>query len=598
MTLSAFTQIITRHNSELAGIFHRMASCYRYLGNEHRFRVLAYDGAARTLQSLKEDISIYAKDIDTLDKLNGIGESIARKIMEYLQTGKIKTFEKLKSQVPQDLLDLMDLKSFGPATLKTLHEKLAINNKKEIITAIQAGRIEGLKGFGPQRIENMKRGLKLYKDSTPRMLLWNALQLGNEILKEILKMPHVKTAILAGSLRRKKETIGDIDIVATADKKDWKKIVNKFLVLKQADRVIAGGETRASILLKKAKMQVDLRLVHEYEYGSAILYFTGSREHTIALRSLAKNKGWKLNEYGLFDIETGKRLAGATEEEIFQLLGMQTIPPELREDRGEIERAKKYSLPKLVEVRDIKGDMQMRSTWSDGTENIETIANYILHQFPHYEYIVITDHPAGNQVAGGLQPAGFIRQFEEIDIINRKLGRNFIKKGVEADILTDGSLDLPDDLLQQFDWVTASIHSGFNKDNTERLIRACDNPYVHCIGHPSGRLIGKREAYTVDWKKLIEKAALTGTALEINAQPNRLDLNDELVKATIGKGIKLTISADSHALDHYNFMAMGVAVARRGWCSKENILNTLSWNEIELFKHYKNKLVDFYPVSQ
>lgn len=584
-------QIRSRHNAELATIFHQMASCYRYLGSDHRFRVMAYDNASRTLNGLKDDISIYASDVDELEKLKGIGESIGEKIIEYLDSGRIKTFEKLKKQVPQGLLELMDINGFGPATVKTIHEKLHVNNREEMIEAIEAGKLEVLKGFGAKKIENMKRGLKLFKEMHSRMLLPDALQTGNDMLREISVLPGIKKADLAGSLRRRKDTVGDIDIVATADRKDWKKIVNQFIRLPFVARVLASGETRASILLKTSNVQVDVRLVHDFEYGAALLYFTGSKEHNIALRTWAKGKGWKMNEYGVFDAESGKRLAGATEEEVYRLFGMQFVPPELREERGEIEKARKGLLPLLVEEKDIRGDMQMHSTWSDGAEDIETIARYIRKTYTQYEYIVITDHSPSERVAKGLQPAEFLEQFAEIDKVNKKLGISFVKKGVEVDILADGSLDLPDELLQQFEWVTASIHSGFNKDNTDRLLKACEHPDVHCIGHPSGRLIGKREAYTVNWKKLIEKAAATGTALEINAQPNRLDLRDELVQAAIEKGVKITISTDAHALNQFDFMALGVAVARRGWCTRSHILNTLSWNDVERFKQYKSSVL-------
>lgn len=577
------------HNADLSAIFHRMASCYRYKGIEERFRALAYDKASRTLNNLKEDISVYATDVKSLDQLSGIGESIAEKIMEFLETGKIKTYEKLKKEVPQELLDLMDINGFGPATIKTLHEKLKIDNRDDLIAAIEAGKLEKLNGFGAKKIENMKRGLKLFKESHTRMLLSEAWRTGNDILDIVLKIPGIKKAELAGSLRRKKETIGDIDIIATAERKNWKKAVANFISIPQCGRVLASGETKASILLKKSNTQVDLRLVNDYEYGSALLYFTGSKEHNIELRLMAKEKGWKLNEYGLFDEKTEKRLAGNTEDEVYHHLGLQFIPPELRELRGEIKIAMKKKLPELIELQDMKGDMQMHSTWSDGAEEIETIAKYILKEFPQYEYIVMTDHSPSERIAGGLKPAEFRKQFVEIERVNKKIGRDLVKKGVEVDILADGSLDLPDDLLKEFDWVVASIHSGFNKDNTERLLKACEHPSVHCIGHPSGRLIGKREAYPVDWKKLFEKAVATGTAIEINAQPDRLDLKDDLVKDAIEKGVIITISTDSHALTQFDNMTLGVAVARRGWCAKENVLNTGTWKKVEQFKIKKKK---------
>ncbi len=579
------------HNAELAKIFHQMASCYQYLGAEQRFRTMAYEGASHTLENLKDDISVYAEDIATLDKLSGIGESIAEKIMEYLHTGKIRTFEKLKKQVPVGLLDLMDVNGFGPATIKTLHERLHIHDRDELAAAIESGKLEKLKGFGAKKIENMMRGLKLQKETAARMLLRDAQLTAKEILQEVLRIPGIRKASLAGSLRRKKETIGDIDIIATAATRDRKKIAARFTSLSFAGRVLAKGETRAGILLKKSHTQVDLRLVNDHEYGAALLYFTGSKEHNISLRTWARNKGWKLNEYGVFDMETDKRLAGTTEEDVYKLFGMQYIPPELRENRGEIEKARQHKIPTLLEATDIRGDMQMHSTWSDGAEDIETIARHMLREFPRYRYIVITDHSPSERVAHGLKPRDFPEQFKEIDALNAKLGKPFVKKGVEVDILANGTLDLPDGLLEKFDWVTASIHSGFTRDNTERLLKACAHPHVHCIGHPSGRLLGRREAYPVNWEKLLDAAVRTGTAMEINAQPNRLDLRDDLVKAAIEKGVTLTISTDAHALIQFDFMPLGVDVARRGWATPGHILNTGSWLHVERFKKQKKILL-------
>lgn len=569
------------HNRELAGIFHQMASCYRYLGARQRFRVIAYDNASRTINGLKDDIAAYASDVKTLDKLHGIGESIAAKIMEYLETGRIAVFEQLKQRVPPGLLELMDVSGFGPATVKTLHRKLGVSNQEEMIAAIESGRLERLKGFGPKKIDNMRRGLKLFAREEGRMLLWDAMRTGGVILQEVLAIPGVDKAEIAGSVRRRKETIGDIDIVATGDKKYWKEISGQFTKLPLVDRVLAAGETKASILLKPGRAQVDLRLVARREYGSALMYFTGCREHNIALRTWAKARGWKLNEYGVFDADTDQWLAGTTEEEIYALFGMPFIPPELREERGEIELARKGPLPRLVEAADIRGDMHIHSTWSDGTATISEIATHIRKVFPQYEYVVITDHSPSERVARGLTPDEFRQQFAEIDKLNVKLGIPFIKKGVEVDILADGSLDLPDALLEQFDWVIASVHSYLNRDNTSRLLKACEHPYVRCIGHPSGRIIGKREPYTVDWESLIAKAAETGTALEINGQPDRLDLRDTVAKAACAGGVLLSVDTDAHSLNQFDFMPLGVSVARRAWCTGEHILNTRSWAEIE-----------------
>lgn len=563
-----------------------MADCYRYLGREQRFRAVAYETASRTLGNLRQDISTYANDINTLDQLKGIGESIAGKIMEYIKTGRIRTYERLKKQVPEELLDLMDINGFGPATVKQLHEKLKVNTRQELVNAIIAGGLEGIRGLGPKKIEHIKRGLKLYKDAHSRMLLWDAMQAGQEILRAIRPLPGVEKAELAGSLRRGKETVGDIDIVVQADRSIRKRLVSRLTRLQQVVSVAASGETRLTILLEN-KIQVDIRIVEEKEFGSAMLYFTGSREHNIRMRTLAADKNCKLNEYGLFNVKTGAYIAGRTEEEIYRRLGFQYIPPELREDAGEIALAARQRIPTLVSFSQIKGDMQMHSRWSDGEDTIEQIANYLLHAFPHYEYIVITDHSPNARVAHGLQPEDFHRQFAEIDKINSKIGFSFVKKGVETDILSDGSLDLPDELLQQFDWVTASIHSGFSHDNTGRLISACEHPYVHCIGHPSGRLIGIRDPYPVNWEQLLRKAASTGTAIEINAQPTRLDLRDDLARMAVEKGVSLVINTDAHALTQFDFMQLGVAVARRAGCKKQDILNTAHWEDIMRFKANK-----------
>jgi len=564
-----------------------MASSYRYLGAEERFRTIAYENAARTIDSLKEDVSVYADNVQHLDQLKGIGESIAEKIIEYLQTGRIKTFEKLQQQVPMELLDLMEVNGMGPSTLKTLHEELGIDNQNELVLAIEKGKLSTLKGFGEKKIDNIRRSLKISKESGTRILLWDALQTGENILKKILQLKGVIRAELAGSLRRRKDTIGDIDVIVSCTLKARKSIIKNFTSLSQVSRIIAAGDTKSSVVLKEHNTQVDIRLVDESEYGSALLYFTGSKEHNIHLRLMAKEKGWKISEYGLFHAKTNKRLGGETENQIYDALGINFIPPELREERGEIEWALKNKLPELIKLTDIKGDMQMHSTWSDGAESIETIARHILKHFPHYDYLVITDHSPTERIAHGLKPAEFKKQFTEIDKINKSLGKDFVKKGVEVDILADGSLDLADTLLKEFEWVTASIHSGFNKDNTERLIKACQNPYVHCIGHPSGRLIGKREGYTVNWQQLFNKAAAAGTAIEINAQPERMDLKDDLVHEAIKKGVMITISTDAHNLNQYNFMQLGVDVAKRGWCEKENVVNTKSWKEVMKFASKK-----------
>jgi DNA polymerase (family X) len=327
-----------QNNATLSSIFHHMADCYRYLGNEERFRAIAYENVAKTLHNMKEDIAGYAIDVKTLDEIGAIGESIAEKIIEYLHTGTIKTFEKLKKQVPYELLELMDITGFGPATLRILHDKIGISSKEDLIHALETDKLKGLKGFGEKRIENMKRALKLHKESK-RILLKDAEKTGNEMLEEIKRIRGVQNATLAGSLRRKKETIGDIDIVIVAEPGNRKKIVSKFVALPQVEKVLAKGTTKASVVLKTNNVQVDIRLVHDYEYGAAMLYFTGSKEHNIKLRTIARDRGYKINEYGIFDAATDKRLAGATEEEMYRFLNLKYIPPEERLGKEEIEKA-------------------------------------------------------------------------------------------------------------------------------------------------------------------------------------------------------------------------------------------------------------------
>jgi DNA polymerase (family 10) len=326
------------NNKVLASLFHKMADCYRYLGKDERFRALAYENVARILNNMNEDIALYSKDVKTLDAIGGIGERIAEKIIEYLHTGKIKTFEKLKKQVPYELLELMDITSIGPATLKTLHDELHIKNKDELIAAIESGRLSKLKGFGNKKIENISKSLKLIK-APQRLLLQEAGKIAEELIKDIRKITGVQKAEIAGSLRRKKETIGDIDIIILAEIKNRKKIVARFISLPQVNKVLVKGLTKASVILKYKNVQVDIRLVQDYEYGAAMLYFTGSKEHNIKLRTIAKQRGFKINEYGIFDAATGNWLAGKTEEEMYHFLKMKYIPPEQRLDKGEIEKA-------------------------------------------------------------------------------------------------------------------------------------------------------------------------------------------------------------------------------------------------------------------
>jgi DNA polymerase (family 10) len=578
---------MTDRNKQLATILHHLASIYRFLGGENPFRAMAYQKASQAIQGLPDDITYYIEQ-DTLEEIPGIGKSMEKEIREFNKSGKIRRFEKLKKSVPYELMELMDISGFGPKSLKRIYEELHLRTKDEVIDALREGTISELKGFGEKKVENMLRGLKLHKILDDRMILWEALQKGEEIMAKLREFPQVKKIELAGSLRRRKETIGDFDILATTSWKGRKKVVDYFTSSALADRVLAKGETKASVILNSK--QADLRIVDDDEWGSAMQYFTGSKEHNIHLRTIARDKGYKISEYGIFNIRNDKRVAGKTEEEIYHTLGMQLMPPEMREDRGEIDLAIRHKIPKLIELDDICGDLQMHSDWSDGLQTLEEIVEFVSKNF-RYDYIAVTDHTKASRVAGGMDERGFLKQIQVIKAINHKLDKDFLKTGAEVDILANGSLDLSDEVLAQLDWVTASIHSGFGRNNTDRLIKACKNPYVHCIGHPTGRLIGKREAYPVDINELVHAARKTGTALEINAQPDRMDLNDDLAMTARMKGVKLVISTDSHKPTDFHFMKLGVYVARRAWCTAEDILNTRSWKDVRKIVSKKNMKV-------
>lgn len=574
----AFSSRMSYTNHNLSQIFMDMSNIYRYLGAAERFRSTAYAKAAQSIDGLKEDVTTYLSQ-QTTEDIPGIGESIAEKIGEYVKTGKIRKYEELKRKVPLELLELMNVSGFGPQTLKQIHRELKISTKEALIKAIEDGRISRLKGFGPKKVENMKRGLKLQKQASERMPLWKAMQIGERIVNQLRVLEEIREIELAGSIRRGKETIGDIDILIACDPAHRRKVIEFFTRVPDVKVVLAKGETKASILIKERNVQVDLRVINDQEWGAALLYFTGSKEHNIYLRTLAREKGLKISEYGVFDASSQKRLAGKNEKEIYDLFGLQFIPPELREMRDEFELAAKRKIPRLIELEDIKGDMQMHSTWSDGSMDIEPLARFVMKNYP-YEFIVLTDHSKSSRIAHGMDEREFLKEIREIERINKKLGKNYILKGVEVDILADGSLDLKDDLLRKMDWVCASIHSGFTKDNTERLVKACQHPLVHCIGHPTGRLIGKREPYKADWEEVFKAAAKAGTAMEINAQPDRMDLKDELARQAVEAGVKLTISTDSHTAAQFAFMKLGVLVARRAGCKKGNVLNTLGLKDI------------------
>lgn len=565
-------------NRELAEIFEKLGDILEFKG-ENQFKVNAYRKAAMTLRDLTEDIEVIAAE-GRLRKIPGIGEGIAKKIDEYLKTGKISKFEEEKKGVPDGIFDMLAIPGIGPKTVALVYKELGIETVEQLERAIDEGKLEKLFGMGAKKAENIKRGIQLWREGGQRINLGVAFPLVNEIIDLMKKSGLIKQISPAGSLRRMKETVGDIDILVTG--KNGKKIIDYFVHLPLVKEILAAGDTKGSVRVEK-NIQVDLRVVDEESYGAALQYFTGSKQHNIHLRDIAKREGLKINEYGVF--KGDKKIAGVTEEEVYKTLDLPWIPPELREDRGEIEAAYSGSLPRLLEKNDIKGDLHVHSEWSDGSESLEELVD--LARKYGYEYICIADHSTSLKVGHGLTPERLAEQIKQIAELNKRLKDVKLLAGVEVDIKADGELDFPDELLKQLDIVIAAIHSGFKKDaktNTARLIKAMRNPYVTIIAHPTGRLIGERDPYAVNMDELLEEAAKTGTALEINAYYQRLDLNDIYCRRGKELGIKFAIGTDAHHGHQLWMMELGVGIARRGWLTKDDILNTMPYEKIKQFK--------------
>jgi len=552
-------------NKELAEIFNRIADALEFQG-ANVFRVIAYRKAARTLEELAEDIAVLNKQ-KRLDSLPGIGRAIAEKINEYLTTGKMKKYDEVTKAIPAQLLNMLDIQNLGPKTLALAHKELGVKDLKNLKKVIEDGSLAKLPQMGNKKVENIKKGIEFYERGHERMSLEIAEETANRIVEYLSKKAKITKITPAGSLRRCKESVGDIDILATG--KQGAKIIKHFTRFPETKRILAAGATKGSIILKGG-IQVDLRIVDPKSYGAALQYFTGSKAHNVRLRNIAKFKGLKLSEYGLF--RDKKMISGKNEQEIYNILGLIYIPPEMREDRGEVELALKNELPRLIELKNIKGDLHAHSTYSDSTATIKQLADFA--QKLGYEYILITDHSKSARYAHGVEQKRLYRQWEEIDNVNNKMKRLHVLKGAEVDILPNGKIDYSDKILKKLDLVIASIHQGFTRNVTERMCAAMDNPYVDIIAHPTGRLISSREGYTIDIYRVMEKAAATGTWLELNAYPDRLDLNDVNLKAAKEMGIKIAIGTDAHNIEGLLWMRFGIATARRGWLESKDVVNT------------------------
>lgn len=557
-------------NQSIAGFFWDIAELLEF-GDENPFRIRSYQRAAQVLENYPESIEdIYSSGGKPgLEEIPGIGESIADKIEEIIKHGKPLILKDLNKKIPHGLLDIMKVQGIGPKLAKLFFTKLKISSIFELEKAARSGKFKGLPGVEEKKVGNILKGIETYKTRSSKFYIGEVLPYAESILNALNEAKASEKLLICGSLRRFKETIGDIDILAISDTPE--KVMKVFAGLKQVKRVLAKGDTKSSVVLDN-NMNADLRVVESESFGAAAHYFTGSKQHNIKMRRIAQKKGLKLSEYGVF--RGKKSIAGRSEEEIFKALGIQFIPPEIREDGGEIELAQKKKLPKLIEASDIKGDLHVHSKYTDGSDTIEEIA--MAAKKLGYSFTAITDHSKSTRIAGGLAENELLKQMDEIDHINNKIKGIKILKGSEVDILPDGSLDFPDNILKKLDIVIASVHSRFKMDKasmTKRIIKAMENKYVTIIGHPTGRLLSRRDPYEVDVEKIIEAAKKYGKALELNAYPDRLDISDIHCRLAKEKGVKIAIGTDSHSISQLVNMGFGVGTARRGWLEKKDVLN-------------------------
>lgn len=557
-------------NEEVAKMLYLM-SIYLEM-DEAQFKPRAYEKAADSIEALEKDVmEIYREGgIEALMEIPGIGEGIAEKIKEYILTGKVEELERLKKKVPVDVEGLMKIEGVGPKRIKMLYKKLNIKSIEDLEKAAKGGKIRGLEGFGEKSEQNILRGIEFVKRSKGRLLLGNVLPIAREIEKRLGNLKEVKQIMIAGSLRRRKETIGDIDILVTSNQPS--KVMDFFVKMPEVVAVYGRGHTKSTVRLKIG-CDADLRVVPPESFGAASQYFTGNVDHNVALRRIAISKGWKLSEYGIF--KGSKQIAGKTEEEVYKTLGLKWIPPELRENTGEVDAARKNKLPKLIEYGSLKGDLQIQTKWTDGANSIKEMAEEAKRL--RLKYIAITDHTKRNAFVGGLDEKQILKQKNEIDKVNKEISGLTVLSGSEVDILKNGELDISDKVLSQLEVVGASVHSNFNlskEEQTNRIIKAMENENVDILFHPTGRLIQQREPYDVDIEKIIQTAKNTGTILEINSFPSRLDLKDEHIKLAVGNGVKLVIDSDAHNKNHIHYLEFGIAQARRGWAEKKDVINT------------------------
>ncbi len=558
-------------NAEIAAIFNRIADLLE-IQNENPFRVRAYRNAARTVQGLSRSLAEMVQGGEVLEALPTIGKDLAAKIREIVTTGSLRKLKELEGAVSPGLVELLKVPGLGPKRLRLLHDYLDINSVEELEQAARQGLVRNLPGFGVKTEQNLLRELAELQKRTRRHLWAEVEEVAGQLLDYLRNLSGVKTVEMAGSYRRRKETVGDLDVLVIASR--GAKVTEAFARFEAVERVVSQGSTRSTVILRTG-LQVDLRVVPQVSFGAAWHYFTGSKAHNIAVRTMGVQRGLKINEYGVFD-RAGKRIAGRTEKEVYAQVGLPWIAPELREQQGELEAAAEGRLPRLVELGDLKGDLHCHTTESDGQEDLETMAR-AARKLGH-DYLAITEHSHHLRVARGLSADRLLAHCDAIDALNERLRGIRLLKGLEVDILEDGSLDMPDAVLAKLDICLGAIHSAFGlsrKKQTERVIRAMDNPHFHILAHPTARLIGQRQACRLDMEQVMDAALERGCYLELNAQPQRLDLNDVHCRMAKERGLKVAISTDAHSSGQLEYLRYGVGQARRGWLEKQDVLNTL-----------------------
>lgn len=561
-------------NQELAEIFSLLADALEFKG-ENPFKVIAYRKASRIIKDFSFALKEFGKE-KSFTEIPGIGEGIAKKITEYIETSKISRYEEEIKDIPKGIFEMMKIPYLGQKTLKLAYEKLSVDSLDKLKKAMDNGSLALLHGMGLKKIERMREAIKLFEMSEigeKRFLIGDIYSIVEEIISRLKKVAQNVTP--CGSYRRMKETIGNIDLLAISDKKD--EVLNFFINLPFVGDVISIGSTKATVVLKNYKIQVDLRVVNPDSFGACLQYFTGSKAHNVKLRKIAKAKGLKISEYGVF--RGKKKIAGKTENEVYKSISLDYIPPEMREDKGEIELAMEHRLPGIVKYDDFMGDLHIHSKYSDGRESITHLAKSA--KAMGLKYIAICDHSKSVKYAGGLSENLLLRKNEEIDRVNQETRGITLLKGAEVDILGNGELDYRDDILETLDIVIAAIHQGFSKNVTERFLKAMENPFVSILAHPTGRLISKRKGYDVDLEKVFEKAKEKGIILEINAFFDRLDLNDINVLRAKSYGLRFSIGTDAHNIGMIKYWRLGLGIARRAWLTKKDVINCYPLNKLK-----------------